>query len=33
VPGAIRVAPGDDRDDVIMARRLDGAALQPHGGT
>ncbi|TQJ51329.1 RimJ/RimL family protein N-acetyltransferase [Phycicoccus sp. SLBN-51] len=33
VPGAIRVAPGDDRDDVIMARRLDGGALQPHGGT
>jgi len=33
VPGAIRVAPGDDRDDVIMARRLDGAALRPHGGT
>ena len=33
VPGAIRVAPGDDRDDVIMTRRLDGRPLQPHGGT
>jgi GNAT superfamily N-acetyltransferase len=32
VPGAIRVAPGDDRDDVIMTRRLDGKPLQPHGG-
>ena len=33
IPGAIRVAPGDDRDDVIMTRRLDGTPLQPHRGT
>ncbi|GAA2738739.1 hypothetical protein GCM10009867_31450 [Pedococcus aerophilus] len=33
IPGAIRVAPGDDRDDVTMARRVDGAPLRPHGGT
>jgi RimJ/RimL family protein N-acetyltransferase len=33
VPGAIRVAPGDDRDDVIMTRRLDGKPLRAHGGT
>jgi RimJ/RimL family protein N-acetyltransferase len=33
IPGAIRVAPGDDRDDVIMTRRLDGVPLQAHGGT
>ena len=32
VPGAIRVALGDDRDDVLMARRLDGKPLVPHGG-
>lgn len=32
VPGAIRLAPGDDRDEVIMARRADGASLVPHGG-
>ena len=37
VPGVIRVAPGDDRDSVVMARRLDGRAdgrrrsgLTPH---
>jgi RimJ/RimL family protein N-acetyltransferase len=33
IPGAIRVAPGDDRDDVTMARRVDGEALRPHGGS
>ncbi|HEV7171946.1 GNAT family N-acetyltransferase [Pedococcus sp.] len=33
IPGAIRVAPGDDRDDVTMARRVDGAPLVPHGGS
>lgn len=33
IPGAIRVAPGDDRDDVIMTRRLDGRALSPDGRT
>lgn len=27
LPGGIRVAPGDDRDDVWMARRLDGRRL------
>ncbi len=32
VPGVIRVAPGDDRDEVFMARRLDGCPLQVHGG-
>ena len=32
IPGAIRVAPGDDRDDVTMARRVDGRPLVPHGG-
>lgn len=32
IPGAIRVAPGDDRDDVTMARRVDGRPLRPHGG-
>ena len=32
IPGAIRVAPGDDRDDVTMARRVDDAPLRPHGG-
>jgi RimJ/RimL family protein N-acetyltransferase len=32
VPGAIRVGPGDDRDDVTMARRVDGAPLRAHGG-
>lgn len=32
IPGAIRVAPGDDRDDVTMARQVDGRPLQPHGG-
>jgi GNAT superfamily N-acetyltransferase len=32
VPGAIRVAPGDDRDDVLMARQLDGSPLRAHGG-
>lgn len=29
VLGAIRVAPGDDRDDITMTRRLDGADLKP----
>ncbi|PRY63673.1 acetyltransferase (GNAT) family protein [Knoellia remsis] len=29
VLGAIRVAPGDDRDDIWMARRLDGRVLTP----
>jgi RimJ/RimL family protein N-acetyltransferase/predicted N-acetyltransferase YhbS len=33
IPGAIRVAPGDERDDVIMTRRVDGAPLRPHGHT
>ena len=33
IPGAIRVAPGDDRDDVIMTRRVDGAVLRPDGRT
>jgi GNAT superfamily N-acetyltransferase len=33
IPAAIRVAPDDDRDDVIMTRRLDGRPLRPHGGT
>lgn len=28
-PGMIRVAPGDDRDDITMARRLDGRPLFP----
>ncbi|WP_172829366.1 GNAT family N-acetyltransferase [Pedococcus dokdonensis] len=32
IPGAIRVAAGDDRDDVTMARRVDGRPLRPHGG-
>jgi RimJ/RimL family protein N-acetyltransferase/GNAT superfamily N-acetyltransferase len=32
IPGVIRVAPGDDRDEVFMARRLDGRPLQVHGG-
>jgi RimJ/RimL family protein N-acetyltransferase len=31
IPGAIRVAPGDERDHVVMSRRLDGGALRPHG--
>lgn len=29
VLGAIRVAPGDDRDDITMTRRLDDADLRP----
>lgn len=29
VLGAIRVAPGDERDDITMARRLDDRTLQP----
>ncbi|GAA2168443.1 GNAT family N-acetyltransferase [Pedococcus bigeumensis] len=33
IPGAIRVGPGDDRDDVTMARRVDGGPLRPHGGS
>lgn len=32
IPGAIRVRDGDDRDDVTMARRLDGGPLVAHGG-
>ena len=32
IPGAIRVAPGDDRDDVTMARRVDGTPLVAHRG-
>ena len=32
IPGVIRVAPGDDRDEVFMARRLDGRPLHVHGG-
>lgn len=32
IPGAIRVGPGDDRDDVTMARRVDGLPLRAHGG-
>lgn len=31
VPGVIRVAPGDDRDGVVMARRLDGLAMVADG--
>ncbi len=31
VPGNIRVAPGDDRDSVIMARRLDGRPMVADG--
>jgi len=31
VPGVIRVAPGDDRDSVVMARRLDGAPMVADG--
>lgn len=31
VPGTIRVAPGDDRDSVVMARRLDGSPLRADG--
>lgn len=31
IPGAIRVAAGDDRDDVTMARRADGAPLRGDG--
>ena len=33
IPGAIRVADGDDRDDVTMARRVDGEPLRLHGGS
>ena len=32
VPRAIRVAPGDERDSVVMVRRLDGAPPGPEGG-
>ena len=33
IAGAVRVAPGDDRDDVTMARRVDGRAhCVAHGG-
>lgn len=31
VPGVIRVAPGDDRDSVVMARRLDGRRMVADG--
>jgi hypothetical protein len=31
VPELVRVAPGDDRDSVLMARRLDGGAMVPDG--
>jgi GNAT superfamily N-acetyltransferase len=31
VPGNIRVSPGDDRDSVWMARRLDGRAMVADG--
>ena len=31
VPGTIRVAPGDDRDSVVLARRLDGRPMEPDG--
>ncbi|MEO7423195.1 MAG: GNAT family N-acetyltransferase, partial [Ornithinibacter sp.] len=31
VPGIIRVAPRDDRDSVIMARRLDGKPMVADG--
>ena len=31
VPGVIRVAPGDDRDSVVMARRLDGHPMVADG--
>jgi RimJ/RimL family protein N-acetyltransferase len=31
VPGVVRVAPGDDRDSVVMARRLDGAPMVADG--
>jgi RimJ/RimL family protein N-acetyltransferase/GNAT superfamily N-acetyltransferase len=31
VPGVIRVAPGDDRDSVVMARRLDGLPMVADG--
>jgi RimJ/RimL family protein N-acetyltransferase len=31
VPGVIRVAPGDDRDRVLMARRLDGRRMVADG--
>lgn len=31
IPRSLRVGPGDDRDDVIMVRRLDGGPLAPDG--
>ena len=31
LPGVIRVAPGDDRDSVVMARRLDGQPMVADG--
>jgi RimJ/RimL family protein N-acetyltransferase/L-amino acid N-acyltransferase YncA len=31
VPGVVRVAPGDDRDSVVMARRLDGRPMVADG--
>jgi len=31
LPGVIRVAPGDDRDSVVMARRLDGRPMVADG--
>lgn len=33
IPAAIRVAPGDDRDDVTMARRVDAAPMRADGRT
>jgi hypothetical protein len=31
VPGVIRVGPADDRDSVLMARRLDGRPMVADG--
>ncbi|MGL5863881.1 MAG: GNAT family N-acetyltransferase, partial [Phycicoccus sp.] len=31
IPGAIRVGPDDDRDDVTMVRRVDGGPLVTDG--
>ncbi|MCE1180233.1 MAG: GNAT family N-acetyltransferase [Micrococcales bacterium] len=33
IQGAIRLAPGDDRDDITMSRRLDGRVLPPSDQT
>lgn len=32
-PGTVRVAPGDDRDSVLMMRRVDGGELRYDGGS